>query len=104
MAPPELAVGGLVDFVDGADVGMVQGRGRPGLLEEPLLGRLVAGQLGREELQRDQSLEPGVLRLVDLPHPASADERDDLVLAEPRTGGDGHRGKVGLYRLPPFDR
>ena len=36
----QLPVVRLVDLVDGADVGMVQCRGRLGLLQEPLLGRL----------------------------------------------------------------
>ena len=32
----ELAAGGLADFVDGDDVGVVEGGGGPGLPEEPL--------------------------------------------------------------------
>ena len=41
----QLAVVGLVDLVDRADVGVVEGRGRLGFLQEPLLGRVVAGQI-----------------------------------------------------------
>ena len=56
----------------------------------------------REQVREDfQGHIPAELRVpgaVDLTHAARADERDDLILAEPRTGGDGHRGKAGLYR------
>ena len=39
----QLPVGGLVDLVDRADVGVVEGRGRFRLLQKPLLRGLVAG-------------------------------------------------------------
>ena len=48
----ELAVGGLVDLVDGADIGVVEGGCRLGFLQEPLLGRLVPGQIGCQDLDR----------------------------------------------------
>ena len=46
----QLPVVCLVDLKDGADVGVVQRRGGLGLLQEALLGGLVSGQVGREEL------------------------------------------------------
>ena len=83
----ELAVGRLVDLVDGADVGVVQRRGRLGFLQEPLLGRLVAGQVRREELDGDLALEAGVLGRVDDPHAAVAEFGADRVRAERGAGG-----------------
>ena len=41
----QLPVVGFVDLVDGADVRVVQGGGGLGFLEEPLLGRVVLGQI-----------------------------------------------------------
>ena len=43
------------------------------LLEEAGLGLRVAGQLGRQELQRHRALEAEVLGLVDHPHAAAAE-------------------------------
>ena len=63
----------LVDVVDGADVGMVEGRCRLRLALESLERVPVPGHLFREELQRDGALEPGVFRLVDDTHPPAAE-------------------------------
>ena len=46
------------------------------------------GHVRREDLDRDRALEPRVLRLVDLAHPARADRRDDLVGAEAGAGSE----------------
>ncbi len=48
---------------------MVEGRGRFGLLQEPLLGRLVAGQIGRQDLDRHLAVEARVVGRVDDPMP-----------------------------------
>ena len=75
----ELPVVCLVDLVDGANVGVVQsGRGL-GLLEEALLGGLVAGQVGWQQLDRHTPIQPGIVGRVDDAHPAAAQLRDDLV-------------------------
>ncbi len=55
----------LAHLVDGAEVGMVERRGGPRLLEEAGLGHGVARQLGRQELERDGAPEARVLGLVD---------------------------------------
>ena len=54
---------------DGADVGVVQRRGGLGLLEEPLLDRVVASQIRREELDRHMPIQAGIMGLVDDPLP-----------------------------------
>ena len=75
----ELAVVRLADVVDGADIRVVQGRGRFGFLDESLLRRLVACQLGRKKLERGEAVEAGVPDLTDETHAASAEMGDDLV-------------------------
>ncbi len=91
----ELAVVGLVDLVDRADVGMVERRGGLRLLQEPLLGRLVAGQIRREELDGDLALQARVLGRVDDPHAAVAEFGADRIRAERGTWREGH-GRAGL--------
>ena len=58
---------------------MVQGRGGLGLLQEPLLGRVISGQVRWQELDRDRALQAGVTGLVDHAHAAAAKLGDDLV-------------------------
>ena len=82
----ELAVGGLVDLVDCANVRVVQSRCRFGLLEEPLLGDLVPCQVGWQELDRDVAIQPGVMRQVHDAHAALAELRHDAVGPELATG------------------
>ena len=66
----EDAVVFFADFVDGADVGMVQRRGGPGLVDQPLPGRSLAhGTLG-QHLDRHLAPERGVFGQEDLTHPA----------------------------------
>ncbi len=50
----------------------------------------------RQDLDRDGAIEPDVAGLVDLAHPAGAEERDDLVGSEPRA-------RVQLVTRPPRD-
>ncbi len=68
--------------MDGADVGVVKGRSGLGFLQEPLLCRLVAGQVRREELDGDLALQARVLGGVDDPHAAGAEFGEDVVGAE----------------------
>ena len=95
----ELAVRGLVDLVDCADVRVVQGRGGLRLLQEPLLGRLVAGQVRRQELDGDLALQARVVGRVDDPHAAVAEFGADRVRAERGAWREGH-GRAGLYPRP----
>ena len=78
------------DLVAGADVGVVEGRGRLGLLEEAALRGLVAGQIGREDLDRHLALEARVVGRVDDPHAAAAELGADRVRAEGGAWGEGH--------------
>ena len=72
----------LADVMNGADVGMIQ-RGRGSSLAlEPAQRLPVASQFVRQELQRDEAMEPGVLRFVDHAHAAAAELLDDAVVGE----------------------
>ncbi len=55
-----------------------------------LLGRLVAGQIGRQDLDRHLTVEARVLGGVDDPHPAVAECGAEGVRAEGGTGRESH--------------
>ena len=80
----------MTDVIDGEDVGVVQRGGRPRLLLEAPQPVGVGTQPGRQDFDRDVATEPRVARPIDLPHPARANERDDLVGAESNAGREGH--------------
>ena len=75
------------DVVERADVrmGELGDRLRLALEALPRLGG--RHRLLGQHLDRDDAIQPGVLRLVDLAHPTGADRREDLVGAE--TGARG---------------
>ena len=62
----------LVNFVDDADVGMIEAGGGAGLALKALQGHGVADQFRGEELQRDASTQPQVLGAIDDSHAAAA--------------------------------
>jgi hypothetical protein len=72
----------LVDVVDRADVGVVEGGAGLGLALEPLQGDGVAEELLGQELQRDGPVEAGVLGLVDDTHAAAANLLEDAVVRD----------------------
>src|SRR6202035_2226958 len=70
----------LVDLVNGADVGMVQGRSGLRLpLEAAERLRVFCDIIGKE-LQRHKAFQLGVLGLVDDTHPTSAEFLDNPVV------------------------
>src|SRR5262249_32948390 len=71
-----------VDFVNRADVRVVERRGRLRLMHEPLFGVAILDEGERQELERDQALQARVLGLVDLPHAAGADQLEDAVVRD----------------------
>ena len=72
----------LADVMNGADVGMIQGGRGPSLALESAQRLPVASQIVRQELEGDEAMEPGVLRLVDHAHAAAAELLDDAVVGE----------------------
>ena len=69
---------------------MVQARQNAGLSLEPRLPLLTFEEFFRQDFDRDLSREPRVSRPVHLPHPARAEQSEDLVRAELGPGGEGH--------------
>ena len=67
-----------VDFVDGADVGMIQGGSSLGFPLKPLQLVSVLGHSFAEELQGDEPAQRGILRLVDHTHAAATELFQDL--------------------------
>ena len=61
----------FADFVNGANVGVVEGGGGAGLALEAFQGLTVFRKLVRQEFQGDEAPELGVLRLVYDTHPAA---------------------------------
>ena len=82
----------VADVIDHADVGVAQRRCGARFALKPL-DRFAGGSVARKKFQRDQSTEPRIERLVDLPHPAAAEQPDDLVWSDLTAGTDGHVGK-----------
>ena len=78
----------LSDFVDGADVGMVQGRSGLGFALETVERLAILGQVFGQELQRDEAAQGCVFGFVDDTHPAAAQLFDNAVV---RDGFADHR-------------
>ena len=81
---------GLAGVVDRDDVRMVEAGGDLGLADEALPERVVIGELGTEDLQRDLAAQSDVLGQVDDRHPSAADHPDHAMPRElaslPRIG------------------
>ena len=72
----------FTDFVDGADVGMVERRSHLGLADQACASRLVASHLGRQDLQNDLAVQPFIPGKISHTHAASPDGFDDVVMAQ----------------------
>ncbi|OFW16004.1 MAG: hypothetical protein A3F69_02945 [Acidobacteria bacterium RIFCSPLOWO2_12_FULL_66_10] len=84
----EVDTGVVTDVVERTDVGVMKGRDDAGFAFEPRsgVGPIESGR--RQDLQRDEPIEPRVARPVDLTHPAGSDRRQHLVGTEARSGGE----------------
>ncbi len=91
----------LADVVDGADVGMVQGRSRLGLALEAGQRLGVLGDVIRQELEGDKAMQPGVFGLVDDAHAATADLLNNAVV---RDGPADHWRTMLLVVKAPSQR
>jgi hypothetical protein len=78
----ELAVLVTADFIDGADVGVVERGSSTGLPPEAVKGLRVLGNIVRKEFQSDEAPKVGVLGFVDHTHPAAAELLDDAVVGD----------------------
>ena len=70
----------IPDVVNDTDMGMVEGRSRPGLSLKPFQGLPVLGELLGQKLQGHVAAEAGVLGLVDHTHAPAAQFLDDFVV------------------------
>jgi len=68
------------NFVDGADVGMVERGGSASFAAKTFQGLCIAGEFVRQELQSDETAEFGVFGFVDDAHSATAEFFDDAVM------------------------
>jgi hypothetical protein len=107
----EVHAAGFLDRVDRDDVGVVEGGDGARLSLEPLESIGIAGQLGRQDLERHAAVEPGIVGLVDLAHAARAEGPDDPVVVQRRSEhgrlASGLRGTTDerpIVRLAPMGR
>src|SRR5437899_2153739 len=81
----------LADFVDRANVRMVQGRGSPRFATEALQSRRVFGDVVGQKFQRSEAAESDVFGLVNHPHSTATEFLQDVVMrncfVEHGTGG-----------------
>src|SRR6266849_1603403 len=70
----------LADFIDRADIGMGEGRSSLSFSLETSQCLGVSGDLVRQELKGNKTMESGVFGLVDDTHPATAEFLDDAVV------------------------
>ena len=72
----------VVDFINRADVGMIQRGGGLGFTLEAAKGLWVFGNLIRKEFEGHEAVEFHVLGFVDDAHPAAAQLLDDAVVRD----------------------
>ncbi len=82
----------LADVVDGADIGMVQGRSCLCFALEAAEGLGIFGHVFRKKFQRDKAAESCVFSLVDHAHSATAEHLNDSVVGN----GLAYHGPSGV--------
>jgi hypothetical protein len=70
----------LVDFIDGANVRVIQGRGCLGFPLETAEGLRIVGEFVRKELQGDVATELEVFRFIHYTHAPASDPAEDAVV------------------------
>src|SRR5215470_6936797 len=75
----------LTDFMNGANVGVVERSGGAGFAKKTFERELVGNRFGSEELQCDLTIEHGVPRGINDTHSATAEFLDDLVVRNRQT-------------------
>src|SRR5258708_17773142 len=95
--------------MDGADIGMIQGRRGASFALETLHGGGIPGQFFRQELQSDAASEFDVFGLVNYTHTAAAQDLQDSIMRDLLTdqdlfvGGRGNRA-LGFYLVRVLTR
>ena len=91
----------LAYVINGADIGMVQGRSRLGLALEAGQRLSIAGNLIRHLLESDKAVQPGVFGFVDNAHTPTTDLLDNAVM---RDGPADHWRSMLLVVKPASQR
>ena len=83
----------LADVVDGADVGVIQRRGRARFAPQPFRSLRVRDEVWRQELEGDGATESGVSGAIDHAHAAGAQRRLDAIVPDRLAdrGGSNYR-------------
>nr|WP_269465620.1 hypothetical protein [Luteitalea pratensis] len=101
----------LTDVVDRANVRMIQRRRRARFADEPVDARGLQRH-GRQQLERDQPLQPRICGLVHLPHATRAEKfqhairSDDLARSQSDCGparGNGHSWHLSAEAISALD-
>ena len=87
----------MTDIVQRADMWMLQGRDGPRLAFEALLQIWVRRNMGRQDLDRDRTVEPGIARALHFAHPAGAQSRQNLIRTEFGAGIEHDCCRVGQH-------
>ena len=72
----------LADFVDGADVGMIQRRCGTSLASKTFKGLGIGGRIIGEKLERDETSQLGVFGFINHAHATAAQEFNDAVVRD----------------------
>ena len=84
----------LVDRVNRDDIDVADRRSRAGLAQEPSPRPIAVGLKRTDQLDRDDAIELRVEALEHDPHPAAAEDAEDLVMGNPAQAvGAGRRGE-----------
>jgi len=76
----------FIDVMDDANIGMVERGGRLGLALEAFEGLKVRGKLLREELEGDESVQLGVLSLIDYTHATTPELLENAIVGNGLAG------------------
>ena len=79
----------LPEFVNGENVGMIQGRRRMRFLLETTQPALITSQFRGKHLERNFALEPHVLGQINLAHASGAEHGNYFVVRQLSAGGNG---------------
>ena len=85
------------EVIDRADVGVIQGRRGLRLAPEAGEGTRISGQVSRQKLERDETVETSILSFVDDSHPAAPELLHDAVMRDGLAGhGLGKHSERGM--------
>src|SRR4029077_20349402 len=90
----------FINFVDGADVGMVQGGGGAGFALKALQRLRVGSNIWRKYFEGDEASEFDVFGLVDDAHATAAEFVDDAVVGDGLANHAGSRPELRWYGGP----